>query len=160
MKSIRAEFPLLLCTPFPPPWKILSTALDPQLPIAPKVQLLLTPTAARITGHYLLPCVTTIVSGVLRPRNAELHVLGWETSSPAAGGYLYPTCWAFYLISFNLSTGFLEFKDVTHQLWCLCIGFSSSKLLVQLVRNQAAYCRWVFPHMIRFSSYSSTILEP
>ena len=88
-------------------------ALDPQLPTGPAIQLLLMPAAARITGHYLLPCVTTIAPGVLRQRNAELCVPGWETSSPA-GGCSYPTCRALYLVSFNLSTGFPEFKEISH----------------------------------------------
>ena len=65
----------------------------------------------------------TIMPGDLRPRSVELHVHGRETSSPA-GGCSYPSCLAFYLISSNLSTGFSEFKEVPHRLWCLCIGFS------------------------------------
>ena len=138
MKSIRAEF---LYMSFPAPWRSLSTPLDPQLPTGPAVQLLLTPAATRITDHYLLPCVTTITPGVLRPINAELCVPGRETSS-LAGGCSYPTCRALYLISFNLSTGFPEFKEISHWLWCL---FSCSKIMLKNSRKRCItweYWRW------------------
>ena len=159
MKSVKAEFPLLLCTPFPAPQRILSKRLDSLSPIAPFVQLLLMPIAARITGHSLLACVIIIVHEVLRPRNAELHVPDRETSSPA-GGCFYPICQAFYLVSFHLSTGFPEFKELPHRIWRLCISFPSSRHLYQLARSQVAYSRRIFSHMFRFSSYSSTIREP
>ena len=114
---------------------------------------------ARITGPCLLLCVITIVLIVPKPRNAELLVPGRETDSPA-GGCSYPTCRTFNLVSFNLITGFSEFKEVSHQLWCLCIRFSCSKIFVQLFRSKTTDCRWFISLMLGFSFYSSTIREP
>ena len=82
-----------------------STPLDHQFLTAPVILLLLTPAAARIAGPSLLPCVIITVHGVPRPRNAELHVPGRETSS-LAGGCSYPSCRDSYFISFSLITRF------------------------------------------------------
>ena len=142
---------------FPAPRRILSMLWDPHLQTGHNVQQLHTP-AAGITGHRLQPCVTTIMPGDLRPRSVELHVHGRETSSPA-GGCSYPSCLAFYLISSNLSTGFSEFKEVPHRLWCLCIGFSWSRILRRRFRSKNINCRWFFSLVLRFSSHSSTIQE-
>ena len=144
---------------FPALQRILSTPLDPQLPTVPAVQLLLTLADARITGPCLLLCVITIVPIVPKPRNAELLVPGRETSSPA-GGCSYPTCRTFNLVSFNLPTGFSEFKEVSHRLWCLCIRVSCSKIFVQLFRSKSTDCRWFLSLVLRFSCYPSTIREP
>ena len=143
---------------FPALQRILSTTLDPQLPTVATVQLLLTPADARMAGRCLPPCVITIVPGVPRPRNADLLVPGRETSSPA-GGCSYPTCRTFNLVSFNLPTGFSEFKEISHRHWCLCIRFSCSKIFVQLFRSKTTDCRWFLSLVLGFSSYSSTIQE-
>jgi len=145
---------------FPSLQRILLEPLDSQLPTVPAVRLLLTPAEASITGPCLLLCVITIVLIVPKPRNAELLVPGRETSSPA-GGCLYPTCQTFNLVSFNLPTGFSEFKEVSHPLWCLClcIRFSCSKIFIQLFRSKTTDCRWFISLMLVFSCYSSTIRE-
>ena len=154
----QSRFPLLQSTPSPMP-RMSSTPSMPLSPLHPTAlfsMLLHTPTAARTVVPSLLPSVIIIIHGDLRLRIVELPVTGRETSSPA-GGCSYPTCWAFYYISINLSTRFPEFSEVSHQLWSFSISLSGSILLVKLVRCQVPHCRWFFTLMLMFLSNSSTV---
>ena len=85
------------------------------------------------------------------PRSA-----GRETSSPA-GGCLYPTCRAFYFISFNLFHSLSSRRFLIDSGASVC--FSSSTFLVQLIRGEADYRRWFLSLLLRFSSHSSTVRE-
>ena len=159
MSYTKAEFLLLMCTPSPAPQRSSnqSTLLDHLVLTAPAVLLCLMPAAAGKTVPSLLPCVIIIVPGGLRLRSVEPLVPGQETSSPA-GGCSYPSCRIFNLLSFDLSTGFPEFKEIFNRLWCICIRVPCSKVLIQLFRSTAADCGWFFSLVLGFSSNSSKIL--
>ena len=162
MSYTKAEFLLLMCTPSPAPQRSSSnqsTLWDLLILTAPGVLLRLTPAAAGKTVPSLLPCVIIIVPGGLRLRSVEPLVPGQETSSPA-GGCSYPSCRIFYLLSFGLSTGFPEFKEIFNLLWCVCIRVPCSEVLVQLFRSTATDCGWFFSLMLGFSNNSSRFWEP
>ena len=149
MNYTKAESPLLKFTPFPAPQKTSSPSmpLDHQFLTAPAVLLPLMPAAAMIAGLSLLPCVIIIVCGVPRPRNAELRVPGWKTSSPA-GGCLHPTCRASYFVSFSLFTRFTKFAEIPDRFRCVCISFSCSTIFFYFVRSQVAYSGRFLSHML------------